>query len=256
MSRLTLRHLDSEPVHHVRVLNARSGGGTETTRVPILLGVVDGLPDSLDGLIIAGDLQGRAPAYDGLLQLSGVTVAEELAQLAEEGTLPPLSRMGAVFTGDLYIVPDASKRGGFGDVSPVWRAFLERCAWVTGVAGNHDDVSALPPAAVLLDGTHASFDGLRIGGVGLICGNAAKPGRRDEVEQLAAIELMSGEALDLLVLHEGPDGAEGQRGHPRIGTVAPFIVCGHVHWKVPLFVHEGGVVLNVDSRVVVLRRAE
>jgi hypothetical protein len=255
MSRLVLQQLDLKPVHHVRVLNARSGGGRETVTVPILRGIVEGLPESLDGLILAGDLQGRAPALDGLLQLSGVSVAEALEALADEGELPPLSRLGVVLTGDLYSVPDASKRGGFGDVSSVWRAFLERCAWVVGVAGNHDDVSSLPSGAVLLDGACATIDGLRLGGVGLVCGNAAKPGRRDEADQLAAIELVCAEQVDLLVLHEGPPGARGQRGHPGISAAVPFLACGHVHWDEPVFAHEGGVVLNVDARVVVLSAA-
>jgi hypothetical protein len=151
-------------------------------------------------------------------------------------------------------VPDASKRGGFGDVASVWRAFLERSAWVAGVAGNHDDVSTLPSGAKLLDSETTQLDGLRIGGVGLICGDPERLGRRAEVDQLAAIELVSEERPDILVLHEGPAGGEGQPGNDRIDRKAPFIVCGHVHWGNPVHRDARGVVINVDARAIVLTR--
>lgn len=74
---------------------------------------------------------------------------------AYEGKLPPIARMGAILAGDLYSVPEANKRGGYGDVADVWSAFASRFAWVAGVAGNHDDVSSVPSIGdnvYLLDG--------------------------------------------------------------------------------------------------------
>jgi 3',5'-cyclic-AMP phosphodiesterase len=254
MSRLVLHSLDPVPVHQVRSLNARRGGGRESALVPIVRGVISGLPGSLDGLILASDLQGRVPDESGELHLTGVAVAEVLEGLSLEGAVPPLDRCGVVLAGDLFSVPDASKRGGFGDVEPVWRAFQQRCAWVVGVAGNHDDVSELPRGTHLLDSETMTIDGLRLGGVGFICGNPSKPGRRAEADQLAAIELVTAEQVDLLVLHEGPRGGDGQQGHELIPHEAPFVVCGHVHWDEPVYRHSRGVVLNVDARVVVLSK--
>lgn len=216
---------------------------------------MEGLPHDLDALVFAGDLQGVA-SYEGdpELRLVGLVVAEELALLAASGALPSLARTGVVLTGDLFSVADAMKRGGYGDVREVWSAFEAHARWVVGVAGNHDDVSRVHSPG-LLDGTVTAVDGLRVGGVGLISGDPSRDGRRSEADQLAAIELVAEQSLDLLVLHEGPAGARNQRGHSAIPlTSAPFIACGHVHWDEPLFRHDGGHVLNVDGRVVVMTR--
>ena len=253
MSPLSLDSLEADPIHRVRTLNARRGGGRESALVPIVRGVVIGLPSTLDGLILTSDLQGRVADENGELQLAGVAVASALEELALDGEIPSLARCGVVLAGDLYCVPDASKRGGFGDVSAVWRAFQQTCAWVVGVAGNHDDVSSLPAGTQVLDGEIVKLDGLRLGGVGLISGDPAKPGRRAEADQLAAIELLTPE-VDLLILHEGPPGAAGQDGNELIDAGVPVLVCGHVHWKDPVYRHAKGVVLNVDARVVVMTR--
>lgn len=239
-------------MHRVRVLNARRGGGTETVFVPVLRGVVDGLPEELEGLVLTSDLQGVAPDDEGRLELCSVAVVEALTMLELDGVIPPLASCGAVLAGDLYSVPDATKRGGFGDVSLAWRAFTERFAWVAGVAGNHDDVRRLPREATLLDGEVRELSGLRVGGVGLVCGSASKPGRREEADQLAAIELVTERRPDVFVLHEGPPGDEDQRGHPAIPLAAGLTVCGHVHWERPWHRHARGDLLNVDGRVVVL----
>jgi Icc protein len=239
-----IRILDiaTEPLHRLRYLNARPGGGTETQWLDVQRATATGLPETLDALVIASDLQGIAP--NG--RLLGVHVAEVLAELTPQ-------RTGALLCGDLYSVPLANKRGGFGDVSGVWRAFADTFVWVAGVAGNHDDVSDVSGAGRhLLDGDVVELDGLRIGGVGLICGNSTKPGRRDEEEQLARIELVTEAGTDVLLLHEGPAGDADQPGHPRIAPGAPLVLCGHVHWKRPLYTHAKGQVLNADARVIVL----
>ena len=176
--------------------------------------------------------------------------------------LPPAQRTGVIMSGDMYSVPAANERGGFGSVAPVWSAFAGPFAWVAGVAGNHDDVSdvARDERVVVLDGADVTLDGLRIGGVGLISGNPAKKGRRGEDEQLELIELLASDGIDVLVLHEGPRGdGDGQLGHPLVGALVekhrvPLTICGHVHWPSPLARHAHGQILNVDTRVVVLTR--
>ena len=255
---------DAAPIDRIRYRNAARGGGSTVETLEITRAHTRGLPDSLDAIVVTSDLQGIVPdPRTSEPALLGVCVAKALEALAFRHVLPPLDRTAAVLAGDFYSVPTADKRGGFGDVACVWQAFSERFAWVAGVAGNHDDIAAVECSdrARLLDTDVVALGGLRIGGVGRIAGNPAKHGRRAEDEQLARIALVAGEGVDLLVLHEGPGGAEdGQAGHPGIRAVldrhpVPLTVCGHLHWPSPLSRDRSGCqILNVDARVIVLAR--
>ncbi len=259
---LTITPGDDEPVGWIRYLNAARGGGTSVERLAIEVVRVAGLPAGLDALVATSDLQGVvADAGSGAATLLGIAVAEALEELAFDGVLPPCARTAAVLAGDLFSVPAADKRGGFGDVAAVWQAFADRFAWVAGVAGNHDDVDRVvrAPHVHLLDTEQVTVDGLRLGGVGLIAGNPGKRGRRDEDDQLARIEITA-DGVDLLILHEGPHGdGRHQRGHAGIRALVdaarvPLTICGHDHWDPPLANAAGGQILNVDARVIVLRR--
>jgi Icc-related predicted phosphoesterase len=252
---------DPDPLHFVRYLNAARRGGTEVCRLEIERARVSGLPSGLDALIVTSDLQGIVGSQHGEATLLGVAVAEALEQLVFDGALPAAARTGVLLAGDFYSVPDANKRGGYGDVTPVWQAFGDRFAWTAGVAGNHDDVDG----AVLLDGVHildgdvVELDELRIGGVGLICGNPDKRGRRDDHAQLELVDKVVAAGCDVLVLHEGPPGTHDQRGNPSLRDSIErasigLTVCGHVHWPRPLARHATGEILNVNSRTVVLTR--
>ncbi|NVB84934.1 MAG: metallophosphoesterase [Kofleriaceae bacterium] len=248
--------LSPEPVAELQYLNARSGGGSEVSRLEVLRADIGSLADELDAIVCCSDLQGM---FQG--KLLGVAVAELLADLSEQRALPPSARTGIILAGDLYSVPAANKRGGYGDVSTVWEAFAERFPWVVGVAGNHDDMTyvvGLGKHVHVLDGQSVVVDGLRIGGVGGIIGDRKKPGRRDEDEQLERIANVVAQNCDIVVLHEGPHGDGKQHGNPAIraalddGTV-PLTVCGHCHWKKPLAQLPRGQILNVDARVVILQ---
>lgn len=252
--------VEGEPVGGLRYQNAARGGGTETQRLVVERARVRGLPAGLDAIVATSDLQGVVldPRTRGSVLL-GVAVAELLEQLAFDGALPPTARTGVVLAGDLYSVPGADKRGGHGDVAPVWAAFAEHFAWVCGVAGNHDDVAGVARGdrVHLLDTDVAIVDGLRIGGVGLIAGNPDKKGRRDEDDQLERLDLVAVSGVDLLLCHEGPHGDRDQRGHARIRAIledhaVPLTVCGHDHWPRALARHARGQILNVDARCVVL----
>lgn len=253
--RVRIESLDETPIAQLRYMNARSGGGSEVSRLLVLRAHVGPLADELDAIVCCSDLQGMVSG-----QLLGVAVAELLVQLAEEGQLPAAARTGVILAGDLYSVPGANKRGGFGDVTTVWDAFAGAFPWVVGVAGNHDDVSGVNGLAAhvhLLDGDSVVVDGLRIGGVGGIIGNPGKPGRRAEDDQLARLATVLDEACDVIVLHEGPDGSEEQIGNAAISELlaaaeVPLTVCGHRHWDDPLAALGDGQILNVDARVVVL----
>ncbi|HLL22506.1 MAG TPA: metallophosphoesterase [Kofleriaceae bacterium] len=254
---LTIQHIADTPLAEVRYLNAARRGGTEVARLPIVEAFVDTLPDELDAIVVTSDLQGIAPGA----QLLGICVAEVLEELAFDGALPRAQRTGVILAGDLYSVPEANKRGGYGEVAEVWRAFAERFAWVTGVAGNHDDTRGVDAieGAHLLDGDVVELDGLRIAGVGGIIGAKQKRGRRAEDAQLALVTRVLDAGADILVLHEGPCGGEGQPGNDLIRSTIDaaglaFAICGHDHWRAPLAKTEHGQILNVDTRVVVLRR--
>lgn len=253
--------IDDALIREVHYLNASSRDGSEVERLPVSRGhLAAPLGAELDALIVCSDLQGIVPGPQGRSELLGTQVAAVLEELAIDGAIPPAARTGVILAGDLYSVPAANKRGGYGDVADVWVAFVERFAWVAGVAGNHDDVSAvarLGARVYLLDGQLAELDGLRIGGVGGIIGNPRKPGRRSETDQLRAIDQAIGHDLDILILHEGPRGGDRQPGNPAIRGVVEanavgLTVCGHDHWEAPLAQHAHGQILNVDARVVVL----
>jgi len=258
---LQIAGIADDLIREVHYLNASSRGSTEVERLPVARGTLAApLGDELDALIVCSDLQGIVPGPQGSSELLGVQVAAVLEELAFDGAIPPAARTGVIHAGDLYSVPAANKRGGYGDVADVWGAFAARFAWVAGVAGNHDDVSGvakLGERVHLLDGELAEPDGLRIGGVGGIIGNPRKPGRRSEADQLRAIDRAIRHGLDVLVLHEGPTGNDRQPGNDAIraaieaGAVG-LTICGHDHWRVPLAEHPHGQILNVDARVVVL----
>lgn len=258
---IRIHTIDDAPVAELRYLNAAKGGGTELTRLVIERARASGFPDELDAVICASDLQGIVPMHGrGEARLLGVSVAELLEKLAIDGVLPPAARTGVVLAGDLFSVPEANKRGGYGDVTEVWEAFAAVFAWVAGVLGNHDDLPSPPAGVHVLDGDIVTIDGLRFGGVSRIAGNPEKRGRRAEDDQLALIEAVVETGVDVLVLHEGPHGEPAaQPGHDGIRALVEqhrvaLTISGHVHWDTPLAAHPYGQLLGVDARVVVLAR--
>lgn len=261
-----IRAIEAAPLAELRYLNASARGGTEVARLPLLRGAATWSAPDLDAIVACSDLQGMVGDRHGSVLL-GVAVAGWLAELADDGALPRGARTGVILAGDLYSVPTADQRGGRGDVADVWAAFAEHFAWVVGVAGNHDDVRAVPALGErvhLLDGDVVEVDGLRIGGVGGVIGSSHKPMRRDEAAFLAALDRTIDRGVDVVVLHEGPDGEDDgpgvhQRGHAGIRATleaggVPLAICGHTHWSPPLATLGPLQILNVDARVVVLVR--
>lgn len=241
--------IEQKPFRELRYLNASRRGRAEVARLPFHRGHAE-LPRAWDALVVASDLQGIATlAWGEPAALLGVSVAREIEEM-------DLGRVVIILAGDLYSVPEANKRGGFGDVSSVWSAFAN-VGDVLGVAGNHDDVSAVT-RGTLLDGDVVEIDGVRIGGVGLVIGNEEKPGRRSEDAQLEMLyDAMLG---DLLVLHEGPHVSDEQEGSVAIRDAiedarVKLVICGHRPWREPLArIGRATQVLNVHERVVVLGR--
>lgn len=240
---------DDLPVHHARV---------------------DRLPEGLSAVVVTADLQGReCPAEVG--GAPGRLLGEALPQMLLAEVLPALecvdpNRVAAFLAGDFYSVPLLDKRGGTGDVSGVWYAFDDTFAWGVGVAGNHDLFgSAWKPAPNLfskfhyLDGHIVEISGLRIGGLGGIIGNPARPQRREESEYLRSLEGLLKPRLDVLIMHEGASGLDSsQPGNLMIRSLLEqhppqLVIRGHKHWDVPFAQYPTGLqVLNVDKRVVIL----
>lgn len=268
--------VEPQPFDELPAFNAAGGGRIERIRVPLLRGVVDTLPAGVDAIVAAADLQFlEEPRPGEPPRLVGEALVERLLDLADQGDLPAPERTGVLLAGDLYTVPDLSRRGGSGDVRSVWCAFAEHFRWVAGVLGNHDeiglnhrDLSRFTQTNALLDDDVRELDGLRVGGVAGIIGNPSRLNRQERGTFLAKLESVLCQGADVLVLHEGPDarGPDGAvlRGDPDVRVTLessgfarpPLVVCGHTWWPVPLVSLAGGVqVLKVDARVVVLTRA-
>ena len=247
----------------------------EIVSIPCLRAQVDGLPDELDALVAAGDLQGREPSYkcSDEPRLLGQLLADELELLSEVGEIPPLERVGVVLAGDLFARTGLDRRGGMGDVRDVWLALAAQCRWVTGVAGNHDVFGLKPslpdfrafcgsPGVHFLDGKTLELDGLRIAGLSGVIGRSTRPWRRDEDGFLGSVAALLQGAPDLLVMHDGPDVPElGLRGIPAVRELLEthrrelLLVRGHAYWEEPLVsIGRDVQVLNVDSRIMVLTR--
>lgn len=154
----------SEPICEIPYLNAgRSPSLFFEDRIPVHAAVVEGLPEELSGMVVTADLQGREMFEDSAGQpprLLGEILPERLAR-----DILPLFEFEdgksviAGLAGDFFTVPDLDRRGGSGDVTPVWDAFAAEFTFVTGVAANHDTFGnrgrtrpPFPPHVHLLDG--------------------------------------------------------------------------------------------------------
>jgi hypothetical protein len=246
-------------IYYVPGFEAGPGGTRVFAPVPIHFADVEELPSGLDAIICTSDLQGREVGLNGRPgRLLGEAVAEELQTLfLQEGI--SMANAGVILAGDYYAASDADKRGVSGDVDTVWEAFSRRARWVCGVLGNHDRLETNARRSLQHAPLGHTCDGLRIAGLDSIIGDPQKPGRRDEAEYLKDLRRCLRANPQILVLHESPAVAD-EPGSEAIAQALQdaedlLVVCGHVRHREPLHELSGGVqVLNVDGRVVVLRR--
>lgn len=269
---MRLQAIEAAPFHGIAYEVVTSGHGVAPATLPITKAIVDTLPPSLAAILATSDLQGREPgAANGRRRLLGEMVAEEMAILGELGVVPPATSTGVLLAGDLFSRPLLDRRGGSGDVRPVWEAFGSRFRWVAGVAGNHDIFGEKPSVPDFkafiederfhfLDGTLLEVEGLRLAGISGILGNPRKPFRREESAYLELLDKLLVLKPDLLLLHNGPDvPAEGLRGQGCIRETLEaadplLVICGHAHWDTPLAeLSNGTQVLNVDARCVLIQ---
>jgi len=204
--------------------------------------------------LVSGDLQGRESNESN--RLLGELVADEIEALQELELLPPFDFCS--LCGDFYDYPDLSKLGGTGDVTSALNA-LSRCATNTfAVLGNHDevDLGQLSSRVQILDGEVVKTKSFVIGGVSGIIGNPKRNNRKTEPEFLEALQKVSGSKTDIVMLHQGPEGAtDACHGLKLINEVLLnrsdlLVLFGHCHWEEP-FHHEGNnLFCNVDARML------
>jgi len=258
MPRIT--HIESEPCYELPHRTSGPKGSPLRNYLPFHRAYASGLPSHVNAVVFTSDLQGREDG--GRNRLLGAPVAEALVALSQQGAIPAPD---AVFLcGDLYDYPDCRKRGGTGPVDEVFQAFSVMTRCVVGVLGNHDQIArpdALPGNTTILDGDLVDvLSGLRVGGVSGIAGNPNRNQRRTEDDFVAALEAVTDQSADILLLHQGPTdpGQSRRRGDPGVALSLEtgfqgLTVFGHTRWDWPWLIGLGeGQALNVDGRVVVV----
>jgi Icc protein len=238
----------------------------EKHQLPIYHAKVEGLPKALDGLFICSDLQGHVKEGEEYILLG-----EWLPEFLETYLgvyFPDLKAeyIGIMLCGDMYA--RLEKRGGGGDVRPVWSAFNERFRWVAGVAGNHDYFGTKEEQASfareegihLLEKQLIELDGLDIAGISGIIGREDKLFRVEQGEYLQALKRLLRKRPEFLLLHESPS-CENEHGNPLIREIletasnTTTLFCGHCHWsKVQHQYPNGFEVFNLDARALFLHR--
>lgn len=265
-----------EPFMSLPCMSVASGGRRIVpATIPVHMVTVKGLPEGLDALLVCSDMQfvDTVDVPVGMRRLMGSVVASELSELGWHEVLPHPLRTGVLLAGDFYVRPDLSKRGGDGDVTEIWRSFAGQYAWVAGVAGNHDRLGQGAGDVVegwlrrgssrVLDGEVVDFGGLKVGGVCGVLGKSKKLWRRPLKRYRQLFKQVLDQRPDVIVLHEPPQPMAPHKGEGRLEIFeilarsgqSPLVVCGHNHWSQPWAPQSDGPdILNVDARVVILRR--
>ncbi len=268
---ITIENIQDEPIDYFPYLNVGGGRKRMSSNIvrellPIYEGTLNGLPDSLDALIICSDLQGNVMEDDSIYLLGEVLPEKLLETLQNHHPEILPGRVGVFLCGDMYA--NLQKRGGLGDVRTVWWSFREAFAWVAGVAGNHDEFGdhqdkknfKRENGIYLLENESQEIDGMRVAGVGGIIGNPKKPNRTEKFDFLDMVEERMEENPEFLLLHEGPSVKEQNlMGNPDIREAieafpANFICCGHSHWKVhSATLSNNATVLNADAKAFIFK---
>ncbi|WP_340023227.1 hypothetical protein MHI24_30115 [Paenibacillus sp. FSL K6-1096] len=270
--RLRVVTIAEEPLAVVPFVSAAPGSqGIIYDELPVHLGEMLGLPEDVDALIVASDLQGIALSESG--EYGDVLVGEQLAGTLVELLIQHLpgvrpEKVLVCLCGDLY--GDTAVRGSSGDPLQVWRAFRRSFGKVLGVNGNHDlltphgeaELAATPGTHLFSEPSVLQHESLLIAGLGGVTGRADRPNRTPEIEYLELLGSLLKCGPDLLLLHQSPDlpgaGLPGHAGiRERLEAGPEVLVCsGHVHWNRPLAELANGVqLLNTDGRVLVFTAA-
>jgi hypothetical protein len=221
------------------------------------------MPPGLDAIIATADLQGRTTCNDQPDSLLGVAAARELSRLAQQGQIPPLPRCLVLLAGDFSCASRCAKRGGLGDVNPVWQAFADAGAKVVGIAGNHDIFGneGLPPNDRFLDGDVSEpWPGLRVGGVSGIVGDAKRRWRRTAGDFRVQLDRVAERQPDIVVVHPPPDLGPGAEGEPVLtqwleeSGFRGALICGHHPWAASRRRHGRTDIFNVHGSLSVFTK--
>lgn len=236
-------------------------------QLPIYMGTMRGLPETVSAVVVASDLQGVVPTTTGDTLLGEIVV--EYLELLYAVHFPELQREHtlALLCGDLYA--NKFRRGESGSPISVWNKFNAAFGRTVGVAGNHDDfgpalkqVQTLDKASFLTQGIVQQY-GLGVAGISGIIGRPDKNFRLSEAAYLRGVAALLQRQPDILLTHLSPAIADkGLPGEAQLTTVlakgSPTLVfCGHSHWAgtQPEVLANGTQVLNVDSKVFLFCRA-
>jgi hypothetical protein len=137
-------YINQTPIFEIEYLQWNKSGEEVPLRLPLIEGLVDEMPPSIEALLVTSDLQGRCKSEPEQQEpvLLGKVFAKKVSLLSESGKIPKKDRIGVILAGDFY--SNVGRRGGTGDVRSVWNSFASEFRWVAGVAGNKDRFSSLP----------------------------------------------------------------------------------------------------------------
>ena len=234
-------------------------------KLPIYKGMIEGLPQNIDSIIVTSDLQGICKFDSVKMMLLGEVLAESLA-LIYDLDFPQINpkKSWAFLCGDLYA--NLEKRGSSGNPTKVWQAFATYFDRVIGIAGNHDDfqngidIVKNIENVYFLENEVFELDGLKIAGLSGIIGRKDKNFRLEENDYLKSFEKILKEQPDVVLTHLSPNIEEsGFLGEVKMTQILEkysenLLFCGHSHWDTqqPVMLKNRTQILNADSKVFIL----
>lgn len=253
--------IEKHPFHYLPYRSSFRGK-SHINLLPFFFATADNFPENVDTIVLASDLQGVV-TENGTNRLLGYALIEALQSLIASETISSIDLL--LLAGDLYDDLKLEKKGADGDVTELLNGFAQYFHNVVCVHGNHDVVrdSALSKELTVLDGDSVFSCGLKIGGVSGIIGDPSKPQRKNATQYMRMVKTLVCSRIDLLLLHQSPQG----NTHLQIGDIESSqflakngkltVVSGHCDWcDNPIAKLGENTVLNVDSRVILLRKAE
>lgn len=266
MSCLKIIKIDKEPIEYIEYLTIPHAAlTTQTFQLPIYQGEIEGLPQSIDSIVVTSDLQGVCTFENDQTLLLGEVLAESLS-LIYQIYFPniQLKNSLAFLCGDLYA--NLEKRGSSGNPINVWQAFAQVFQQVIGIAGNHDDFGQDLNQLKTIENIHfldndlIEVAHLKIAGLSGIIGRVDKNFRRLEPEYLHAFEKRLKQQPDLILTHLSPHLDEyGFLGELQLTKILEqsaetLLCCGHSHWETSqaIMLKNNTQILNADSKVFIL----
>lgn len=236
-------------------------------KLPVFLGHISNIPSGIDSIVITADLQGRELYHERNL-LIGEVVPHQLHDILTFLNIDTNNSI-ALLAGDFYSRELMDRKGGHGNVVPVWDSFSKYFKYTIGVPGNHDlfqqDAKLYRTflkneKIKFLDKSDINLDGMKIGGLGGIIGNPRKPFRKTQIDYLNYLNKLLSNNLDILIMHDGPDVPDIEvEGISKVREIiedsnCKLIIRGHKHWD--NFFHQnknGNYIINAHEKIIILK---